>query len=328
MSGGNSNDYIVLRKMIYLQYSFSFYEIFNGMIDNKILQQFLVLSESLHFGKASQAAHVSPSTLSRSIQQLEQQLGCELFLRDNRSVELTNEGLKFQQFARENLQQWQQLQESLSQDKQQLQGTISIYCSVTASYSFLHKVLMKFRAEYPRIEIILHTGDTDNAISRVLNDQEDVAIAAKPAVLPPVLAFERLGQTSLVMIAPESVTFQAQFNIHQITKWDKQDWQQVPMILPERGVFRETFESWLNESKIAPNIYAQVGGNEAIVSMVSLGFGIGIVPSIVVENSPLEDQVKVISSQPNFKPIEIGFCVRKKRLQSPLVKALWQSVAR
>ena len=297
------------------------------MVDYKLLQQFLALSESLHFGRASQASHVSPSTLSRSIQQLEQQLGCELFLRDNRTVELTNEGSTFQQFARENLQQWQQLQESLSQEKQQLHGTISIYCSVTASYSFLHEVLMKFRAEYPRIEIILHTGDTDKAISRVLNDQEDVAIAAKPAVLPPTLAFELLGQTSLVMIAPKNAVFQTQFDIHQIEQWDKQHWQQVPMILPERGIFRETFESWLNESKVAPKIYAQVGGNEAIVSMVSLGFGIGIVPRIVVDNSPLADQVKVISAQPSFEQIEIGFCVRKKRLQSPLVKALWQSIA-
>ena len=164
------------------------------MFDHRLLRQFLILSETLHFGKASQASHVSPSTLSRSVKQLESKLGCELFLRDNRSVELTSEGIKFQQFARENLQQWQQLQESLSQSKQQLQGVISLYCSVTASYSFLHEVLMKFRIDYPKIEIVLHTGDTDNAITRVLDDQEDIAIAAKPTIMPPTLAFDCWGK--------------------------------------------------------------------------------------------------------------------------------------
>ena len=297
------------------------------MFDRKLLQQFLTLSDSLHFGKASQTSHVSPSTLSRSIKQLEDQLGCELFFRDNRSVELTSEGLKFQQFARDNLQQWQQLQESLSQGEQQLQGTISLYCSVTASYSFLHEVLMKFRLDYPKIEIILHTGDTDNAITHVLNDQEDVAIAAKPTIMPPSLAFELLGQTSLLMIAPCSIEFKRQFDFSKIADWSSETWQSVPMILPERGIFREHFDAWLNQTNMTPNIYAQVGGNEAIVSMVSLGFGIGIVPSIVVENSPLADQVEIIAKQPNFAPVEIGFCVRKKRLQSPLVKALWQSIA-
>lgn len=297
------------------------------MFDHKVLQQFLTLSDTLHFGKASQVLHISPPTLSRSVKQLENQLGCELFLRDNRSVELTSEGIKFQQFAQENLQQWQQLQESFSQGGQQLQGTISLYCSVTASYSFLHEVLLKFRVDYPKIEIILHTGDADNAITRVLNDQEDIAIAAKPSIMPPTLAFELLGQTALVMVAPQNSEFKKQFDTRNISQWDKQTWQTVPMILPERGVFREKFDVWLNQSSLSPNIYAQVGGNEAIVSMVSLGFGIGIVPSIVVENSPLSDQVEVIADQPSFMPIEIGFCVRKKRLQSPLVKALWQSIA-
>ncbi len=297
------------------------------MNDYKSLQYFLILSETLHFGKASQALHISPSTLSRSIRHLEEQLKCELFLRDNRSVELTNEGVRFQKFARDSLQQWQQLQDSLSQDKHQLQGTISLYCSVTASYSFLHEVLMQFRLDYPKIEIILHTGDTDNAISRVLTDQEDIAIAAKPRRMPASLAFEKLGQTPLVLIAPRNKGFQKQFNTQMPLDWEKSIWQDVPMILPEKGIFREEFDAWLNQAEISPNIYAQVGGNEAIVSMVSLGFGIGLVPKIVVENSPLAEQVDIIDLQPNLAPIEIGFCVRKKRLQSPMVKALWDSIA-
>jgi LysR family positive regulator for ilvC len=291
-------------------------------MDHRAFKHFLVLSDTLHFGKASQLISVSPSTLSRSIQSLEEELNCQLFLRDNRSVELTAEGIRFQQYARDSLQQWEQLQESLDHNKHHLHGVISLYCSVTASYSFLHEVLKKFRFDFPKIEIILHTGDTENAISRVLNDQEDMAIAARPMRMPASLAFEVLGKTPLVLIAPNN----SEYLQIEADLFTKQYWQEVPMILPEKGIFRERADEWFNEEGLSPNIYAQIGGNEAIVSMVSLGFGIGLVPKIVVDNSPLADQVKVVPFQPDIDPVDVGFCVRKKRLQSPLIKALWNSI--
>ena len=53
------------------------------------------LADSLHFGRASEASHVSPSALSRSIQRLEDELGIRLFERNNRSVSLTHAGSLF-----------------------------------------------------------------------------------------------------------------------------------------------------------------------------------------------------------------------------------------
>lgn len=291
-------------------------------MDLKALNAFLQLSEILHFGKASQMIHVSPSTLSRMIQQLEEELGCTLFVRDNRSVELTNEGEQLQKYARETMQHWEQLQISLSQDKTELSGTISIYCSVTASYSFLHEVLREFRFAYPKIEIVLHTGDTESAIQHVLNGLEDVAIAAKPIIMPPSLEFKRLGTTPLVMIAP----LKKEFPDLENASGGNDFWGNVPLILPETGMARERLDRWLTKQDILPNIYAQIGGNEAIVSMVSLGFGVGLVPKIVVDNSPLAKQVRVMSFQPELGEVEVGFCARKKRLNSSLVRALWDSV--
>lgn len=291
-------------------------------MDTKSLNAFITLSETLHFGKASQMLHISPSTLSRLIQQLESELGCEFFIRDNRSVELTSEGVQFQQYARETKQQWEQLQISLSQDKTELSGTISIYCSVTASYSFLHEVLREFRHTYPKIEIVLHTGDTEIAIHRVLNDMEDVAIAARPERLPPSLSFKSMGETPLVLIAPIDGAFS---QLEQECS-SQACWESVPLILPETGMARERMDRWLADNNYLPNIYAQIGGNEAIVSMVSLGFGIGLVPKIVVDNSPLAEQVSVMAFQPELGVVEVGFCAKQKRLKSSLVKALWESV--
>src|SRR5690606_30075247 len=61
------------------------------------LRLFLHLSRSLHFGRTSTECHISPSALSRAIQRLERDVGHALFARDNRSVELTPKGKRFQQ---------------------------------------------------------------------------------------------------------------------------------------------------------------------------------------------------------------------------------------
>ena len=53
-------------------------------------------------------------------------------------------------------------------------------------------------------------------------------------------------------------------------------------------------------------VYAQVAGNEAIVSMVSLGFGVGVVPEIVLQNSPLSETVRVLRVEPRLEAYEVG----------------------
>ena len=72
-------------------------------MDIKQLKQFLHLADTLHFGRASEASHISPSALSRSIKQLEEEVGAALFERDNRTVSLTPEGEIFLSYAREYL---------------------------------------------------------------------------------------------------------------------------------------------------------------------------------------------------------------------------------
>ena len=278
------------------------------------LKLFTALASAGHFGRAASACHVSPSTISRNLKQLEEELGAELVLRDNRSVALTEQGQQFLQFARETLQQWETFQESLLVGSQQLRGQLSIYCSVTASYSFLYDILTEFRTRHPGINIKLHTGDPAQAIERVTDGFEDIAIAARPDRLPAGLAFKPIARSPLVFIAPQ----QQPIDEH---------WHQQPVIVSEEGLARERFNSWCKSHALTPNIYAEVKGNEAIVSMVSLGFGAGLVPLIVLENSPLQDKVQRIENQPDLGPFETGICVLEKRLKSPIVSALWQQIA-
>ena len=81
---------------------------------------------------------------------------------------LTLEGELLQQYARESLQHWESFHKSLLEGTRELHGEISLYCSVTASYSFLFDVLTRFRRQHPKIRIKLHTGDPEQATARVL----------------------------------------------------------------------------------------------------------------------------------------------------------------
>ncbi len=290
-------------------------------MDIKNLKLFLSLSDSLHFGRASEACHISPSALSRSIKQLEETLGVSLFERDNRTVSLTHEGKVFQEYAREALMQWDVVRNDLLAEAQELHGEISVFCSVTASYSFLYDILSDFRQQHPKIAIKLHTGDAEGAIARIMSGNEDITIAAKPDSLASTLSFKPIAASPLVFIAPlQDASLDPLLNSQPI------QWQNVPMILSEEGVARKRADQWFKDNRITPLIYAQVAGNEAIVSMVSLGFGVGVVPKIVLDNSPLADRVRILKNAPALKAYEVGLFALKKKLQSPIISAFWSQL--
>jgi len=285
-------------------------------LDITKLKLFCALANGLHFGRAAASCHVSPSTLSRNIKQLEEDLGVSLFERDNRSVALTFEGQNYLSFAKEVLQQWETYQESLLAQADQLHGQLSIYCSVTASYSFLYDILTEFRVKHPGIAIKLHTGDPAQSIGRVLAGHEDIAIATQPEQLPTGLSFKPITRSPLLFISAKPAP-----------DWSMASWDEIPVIIPEEGIARERLDQWFKAQEIKPNIYAEVKGNEAIVSMVSLGFGVGVAPKIVVDNSPLADKVELFRLQPDLGPYDMGICVMEKRLKSPILSAFWEQLA-
>ncbi len=293
-------------------------------MNTRNLQHFLVLAESLHFGRASDACNISLSALSRNIRQLENELDVCLFNRDNRTVTLTREGQKFQQYAREAISQWNLIRNELTGNAGQLQGEISMYCSVTASYSILFDLLNRFRSEYPDIEIKLHTGDPDHAIARIMAGEEEITIAAHPRSLPRGLVFKPIILSPLLFIAPAT---QSDPDVPTSAPASPAEWAQVPMILSEEGVARNRIDAWFRQIDINPRIYAQVAGNEAIVSMVSLGLGIGVVPKIVLDNSPLADRIQILDVQPALEPYDVGLFTLRKNLNNPLVDAFWSLVA-
>lgn len=291
-------------------------------MDLKDLRYFLHLSNSLHFARSSRELHISPSGLTRSIQRLEQELDVALFERDNRTVTLTQAGMLLRDYARQTLDELSRLRTSIQEHSSDLRGKLSLFCSVTASYSFLHDLLDRFRRSHPNIELQLHTGDSAEALQRVSDELDDVVIAALPPKLSDKLVFLPLAQSALVCIGPTAAS-PVQHLLRNIRSEHDVDWQQMPVVMPETGLTRLRVEEWFAQKQIKPVIYAQVSGHEAMVSMASLGCGVAIVPKVVLDNSPMRDKVQVLPLMTELKPFVIGLCAIRRKLSNPLISAFW-----
>lgn len=292
------------------------------MMDLRDLKLFLHLADSCHFGQTSRAMHVSPSTLSRQVQRLEEELGYPLFLRDNRSVVLTEAGERLKAFAQQTLLQYQQLKHAIAINSPSLSGELKIFCSVTAAYSHLPPILDRFRLEHPQVEIKLFTGDPADAVEIVSSGHADISIAGKPLNLPASIGFMPLATLPLVMIAPALPCPVRQ----QVTDTEHRNWHAIPFIIPEQGPVRRSIDLWLRRQRITnPSIYATVAGHEAIVSMVALGCGVALLPEVVIENSPemVRNRVIALEGEDLGSPLELGICVQKQRLREPLIEAFW-----
>jgi LysR family positive regulator for ilvC len=288
----------------------------------RALSVFLSVADTLNFSRSSELLHTSVSAVSRTIQRLESELGQPLLERDNRSVRLTGAGREFRDYARNAVAQWQQLRRRLGSEEE-LAGEVSLYCSVTATYSVLAPILAAFRATHPAVEIKMHTGDQADGIGRILDGRDDIAVSGRPSQLPQRLEFLPLLESPLRFCAPAADCAVRDLVLDRDRGDGDIDWDGIPLIVPERGITKEMLDVWLRERGIRPRIYAQVAGHEAIVAMVSLGLGVGIAPQLVIDASGMASSVSLMHVPVGLPPLTVGLCSQRQRLASPLVKSLW-----
>jgi LysR family positive regulator for ilvC len=293
-------------------------------MDTRSLELFLHLAETLSFSRTAEQRHMSLSAVSRSLQRMESEVGQRLFERDKRSVRLNRAGEQFRQYAQRSLLEWQRLAGELSPQQDDLRGEVSVYCSVTASYSVLSPILEQFRGDYPGVEIMLHTGDQADAVRHIQEGREDIAVAACPDNLTSRLDFLTLLHSPLLFIAPGFSCAVSE----QLTSGENPDWAEIPFIVAERGLSKERVDHWFRTRGEKPNIYAQVAGHEAIAAMVGLGLGVGVVPKLVLDNSTYRDKLTIVPVEPLLGPFPVGLCVLRQRLESLPVRAFWQAAQR
>ena len=172
------------------------------------------------------------------------------------------------------------------------------------------------------------TGDViEDYWSLVIRDIHgacDVAVIGRPSQLARRLDFLPLLESPLQFCMPAADCSVRETVCNATQSAGDIDWSGIPFIVPERGTTKEMLDNWMQARDIRPRIYAQVAGHEAIVAMVSLGLGVGIAPQLVIEASGMAERVDTVAVEDGLPPLVIGLCSLGQRLQSPLVKSLWE----
>lgn len=271
------------------------------------IQAFITLAKKLHFTKTATELNMSPSALSRIITRLEDELHTTLFDRNSKQISLTENGNTFYKYALSASSSYTDLLSKLTKDDGRISGTLHVYASVTACYSVLPAFIKKLTEKYPDIHLSLETGDPAAAITAIKENRALLAVAAIPENGLSSMETFSIFKTPLIYAASQNGPY---------TKIDgsPQDiLSSVPLILPKTGLARNRFDKWIKSRNVKPEIAAETEGNEAILALVQLGLGIGLVPQIVLENGPYKNGFIIHTAGNTLGYYDVGF-IRKAEI--------------
>ena len=285
-------------------------------MDNKALNIFVTLAETLHFRKTSQLYNMTPSTLSRIIQRLEEEVGCVLFLRDNKEVTITSHGQEFYQFAKESLAKWEVLQNTLHADSpEKLHGSITIECTVTIAYGVLPNIIKDFLKKYPNIIPHIATGSPGRSMKRLLNSEVDFIIQPISENQYPDTIHKVIHNSKMVLLCPVDLP----------KPYVLQDIASQPIILSKYPALSKIVEGVFKEHGLKPIIHSYIDGNEAMLAMVAAGLGCAILPGVVIENSHLHQSIHVVHID-DLPVVEAAIFMKNQKYYSPVKAAFWEFI--
>jgi LysR family transcriptional regulator, positive regulator for ilvC len=311
-----------------------------------------------NFSLVAAQHHVSQSTVSRSVQRVEAALGYTLFDRSPRAKRVTDSGVtdsgkvrphvvsgstiavaqtgqiptshsqaairqssptstssgSVQKATRisalELLESMLASWESLRTLHQPSQATLRIFCTVTASQSFAADLLTTFRRTHPSVLIDLRTGPASAALDAARLGEVDAAIAPLPARLPSLMVAVPLTTTPLVAVAGPDVDV-------------PEGWRGIRLVLPQTGLTRALVNDWIRKSLPVNHTITEASTHEEVLALSSLGSGVGIVPSLVVESSALKPRLRILPPPAPLPTMALGMCALQSATETSPLRELW-----
>lgn len=142
------------------------------------IEAFLAVVNEGSFTRAAEQLNLTQPSLSARIQQLEQNLGVELFQRDKRPVELTPSGAVFVDYAERGLSILAAGQEAVRAVQSGVSGRITVCCPYSLATYLMPEVVQRFSQAFPEAELFVEAGHSDFAVSQLLDRLVNFALAA------------------------------------------------------------------------------------------------------------------------------------------------------
>lgn len=236
------------------------------------LRCFLAVAEELHFARAAEKLHIEQSPLSRSIKELEDELGVALFARTTRSTRLTRAGTLFLEHVRRVFFALQQARDSVAAAANGFHGQLRVALSDGITPLRIPALLALCRQEEPEVEIRFFEVPLSQQIKGLHNDLYDVGFAKSDDVGDGIVALPAWHDALVVAVpARHPLLTHKRIPLEELLRY--------PLVLcdPEtcEGHARHV-DRILRRADMEPLIVERVASCDLMMALVSAGFALGL----------------------------------------------------
>ena len=147
----------------------------------RVLRYFVAVAKEESITGAAESLHVTQPTLSRQLMELEEELGKKLFIRGNRKLTLTDEGILLRKRAEEIIELVEKTESEIITSDEILSGDIYIGGGETDAMRIIAQIAKKLQEEHPQIKYHLFSGNADDVVERLDKGLLDFGILIEPA---------------------------------------------------------------------------------------------------------------------------------------------------
>ncbi|MEG3879211.1 LysR family transcriptional regulator [Microcoleus sp. herbarium7] len=261
------------------------------------LRYFIAVAEELNFTRAADRLHMAQPPLSQQIQQLETELGFQLFRRTKRRVVLTEAGQVFFEESQKILQQVDRAIQLAQQTSRGELGQLTVGFVSSAAHNVVPAILQAFRTLHPAVKLELREMTTNEQLQRLQEGQIDIGF-----IRPPVadgINSEVVFREPLIVALPQA------HRMAQNTKVELRQLATEPFILFPRSLAPGLYDpivSFCQQAGFSPIAGQEALQMQTIVSLVAAEIGVAIVPESMqnfqrcgVVYKPLQEASPIVS---------------------------------
>jgi DNA-binding transcriptional LysR family regulator len=238
------------------------------------LRYFVTIAEEMNFGRAAKRLHISQPPLSQQIQDLEREIGVQLFDRSRRRIELTAGGEVFLAEAYRILAQVEQAVYLAQKAKSGQSGTLSIAFTGAAISGILPEILQVYQERFPEVELKLQEMALSEQSEALYTGQIEVSFALSPeAVVDENIVHEKLAECKMVVVLPEKHPL-AQAEKVSLAQLAGEKWLWFPRRL--NPTYHDRNLRMCEQAGFTPNIVQETTQPHLTFSLVAAGIGVAL----------------------------------------------------
>ena len=253
-----------------------------------------IADSGLNITSAAERLFTSQPGISKQLKQLEAELGVQLFTRKGKSLAaITPAGREVIARARKILREVGNITSLASDLTAELDGTLSIATTHTQARYVLPEVIRAFRERYPRVDLELHQGTSEQIAELISTNKVDFAIATGSQDLFSHLTLMPIYHWHRIVLVPKG---------HPLAKQPKPlDLQALadhPLVTYVfSGTGESSFKRAFREQGLEPRVVFTARDADIIKTYVRMGMGVGVIASMAFECSDREDLVAIDASE-------------------------------